>query len=423
MTESKTPLASEKLSEATTKVSSSKDSSKKNGKSSSVPKSSSASPQKMSKLALFAIIVAIAAPAGHYYWQQLQNQHLSKTLTSQIDNANNSALSRYKSQIEQALTKQEQSLTKQLQQVTEQIHNASQTKIEELNTTVKQLEQAIKQRQPSDWLLHESEYLIRIAARTLWLEQDTTAAIGLLKDANARLTELNDPAFLPVRETIHQDINALEQMPTLDTDEVILTLMAMNKQVTELPLAIVDLGKKEQEADINLSDDINDWQTNLAKTWQKFLNDFIRVRQRTGTIEALISPDQQENLKQNLSLKIQLALWAASERKGDIYQQALMDIQLWLNEFFDMESSINQHVANSLANLQNKQINYNYPNELASLTAIRAVLRNQQIKPSNPTNVEASETKNEPNTSVEASPEKAVQLPEQHEKAASGDSI
>jgi len=426
MTESKTPLTSEKMSEPTTKVSSGKDAKKKNETQKISP---SSPPNKISKLAIFAVLIAIAAPSAHYYWQQLQNQQLSQTLTSKISEKNSSTLGHYKTQLEQALKSQEQLLTKQLQQVEIKIQNASQSKIIELDATVKGLEQRIKQRQPSDWLLHEAEYLIRIAARTLWLEHDTNAAIGLLKDADARLTELNDPAFLPVRETIHQDIKSLEVMPKLETDEVVLALMAMNKQVSQLPLAIVDLEKEgEKEANLDLSDDINDWQTNLAKTWQKFLNDFIRVRQRSGSIEPLMSPQQQENLKQNLSLKIQLSLWAASERKGDIYQKTLVDIQQWLNDFFDMESSINQHFAKTLTDLQQKQVNYDYPSELASLTSIRTTLRNQQVEPLLPAKIKEQETESKPidviQKEVNAESLKPVQLPEhQNDESKNEDSI
>ncbi|MDX2369413.1 MAG: uroporphyrinogen-III C-methyltransferase, partial [Colwellia sp.] len=231
--------------------------------------------------------------------------------------------------------------------------------------------------QPSDWILHEAEYLIRIAARTLWLENDTTAAIGLLKNADARLATLNDPTFLPVRELVHQDIKSLELMPTLQTDEVVLTLMAMNKQISMLPLAMVDIGIETNKSTNELSNDINDWKTNLTKTWKKFLDDFIRVRQRTGMIEPLVSPEQQQHLKQNLNLKIQLALWAASERKGDIYQKALTDMQRWFTEFFDLEEASNQHFLQALTDLQTKRISYDYPSELTSLAAVRIAIRNQ----------------------------------------------
>lgn len=379
MTESKTPLTSSKVSEKNTQASVDKKTTKKSDIK-KAPESSSQS--KLSKLAIFALLIAIAAPSGHYYWRDLQDQKLSQTLTNKINSESSSTLRQYKNQLEQTLKKQEQVVAQQLQQMAEQIKNTSQAKITKLSNNVSRLEQQIKQRQPSDWLLHEAEYLIRIASRSLWLEHDTTAAIGLLQDANLRLTELNDPAFLPVREVIHQDIKSLENIPKLETDEVILSLMAMSKQVAQLPLAIEEIGKMgDKQADLNLSDDINDWQSNLAKTWQKFLNDFIRVRQRSGSIEPLMSPEQQANLKQNLSLKIQLALWAASERKGIVYQKALTDIQLWINEFFDMENAINQSFIKSVEQLKHRQMNFDYSTELNALKSIRAAIRSQKTMP------------------------------------------
>lgn len=425
MTESKTPLDPEKMSEPSTKVSSSKVATKPKDEK---KQTSDTSPNKVSKLAIFAVLIAIALPSGHYYWQQLQHKQLAQILSGKINEEKSTTLLSYQNQLKQALSKQQQSFEKQLQQVTAQIYNTSQEKITDLDTSVKQLEQRIKQRQPTDWLVHEAEYLIRIATRTLWLEHDTNAAIGLLKDADRRLSELNDPAFLPVRESIHQDVKSLELIPTLETDEVVLALIAMNKQVSKLPLAIIDLGKDTAlENDLNLSNDINDWQTNLAKTWQKFLNDFIRVRQRTGSIEPLISPEQQENLKQNLSLKVQLALWAASERKGDIYHKTLDDIQQWLNEFFDMEKNINQHFSKSLTSLKSKQVAYDYPSELGALTAIRTTLRNQQaIKNSSPT-LTIEEVKNPSSLQIEEAIKKAptqpVELPEKLSDEASGENI
>jgi len=338
-------------------------------------------PQTLSKLAIFATILAIAVPTGHYFWQQQQNQLVTMQLTNRFNQENSTNFNHFQSQIQQKINTQQSSFAKQLQQVKEQTASASQEKIAKLNDTVSQLEQRVKQRQPSDWLLHESEYLIRIAARTLWLEHDTTAAIGLLKDADTRLTELNDPAFLPVRKLIHQDIKSLELMPTLQTDEIVLTLMALSKQVAQLPLAIEALGnEKDAESNLELSNDISDWQANLAKTWQKFFNNFIRIRPRTGSVEPLMSPQQQLHLKQNLSLKVQLTLWAASERKGDIYQKSLTDIEQWLNEFFDMGDNINQHFSKTLHDLKQKQVNYNYPSELAALAAIRTALRKQTVK-------------------------------------------
>jgi uroporphyrin-3 C-methyltransferase len=374
--------------------------------------------KKVSKLALVAIIIAITLTIVHYFWQQQQSLLLTIKLSEQIDNKNSATFNQYQAQIKQAMLAQQKTFARQLQQVATQVNDNNQEKIAELDATVSQLEYKVKQRQPSDWLLHEAEYLIRIASRTLWLEHDTAAAIDLLKNSDARLADLNDPTFLPVRELIYLDIKSLEQMPTLQTDEIVLTLMAMNKKVAMLPLAMVDINAVTDKNDTELSNDLNDWQANLAKTWHKFLDDFIRVRQRTGMVKPLVSPEQQQHLRQNLNLKIQLALWAATERKGDIYQEALTDVQKWITEFFDLEEATNQHFLQSLTNLQTKLVDYDYPNKLKSLTAIRTEMKNQSAEPEkslplpehqdNPEEIHPEKQSD----AVKTKPEKSPPLPE-----------
>ncbi|MDP7592897.1 MAG: uroporphyrinogen-III C-methyltransferase [Litorilituus sp.] len=330
---------------------------------------------KSNKLAIVAIIISLAAPIGHHAWQTHQKQQLTEEMTEKISQKSTEVLSQVQAKLQKKMTQQQNNFNKQLREVKEQTENSNQATITQLTQKIAQLDHSIQQRQPSDWLTHEAEYLIRIAARTLWLEHNTTAAIGLLMDADNRLSELNNPTLLPVRELIHQDLNTLKLMPVLQTDEVILSLMSMAKEVNGLPLAVEELGKKPENSQIlELSDDVSDWQSNLSKTWRKFLNDFIRVRQRSGNIEPLISPEQHKNLKQNLRLKIQLALWAASERKGDIYRQALEDVELWLHEFFAMNKQQNQQFLQSLQQLKTQTVSFNYTTKLASLSAIRAAL-------------------------------------------------
>ncbi|WP_246047113.1 uroporphyrinogen-III C-methyltransferase [Colwellia ponticola] len=342
---------------------------------------------KTATAALVIALLSIAASAGHYIWQQQQTNTQLLTLNqqnqqaikqSQIELKNNLA-----TEFSQQLQQQYQA-TQLSQQNAKQAYIDSKTQLEQLKTQVSHLTEQVNQRQPSDWLIHEAEYLVRIAARTMWLERDTTAAIGLLRDADDRLKELNQPKFLPVRALINEDIENLALMPTLQSQDAILTLMALNKQVENLTLAGVNLAESldPQKEDLTLSDDINDWQANLAKTWHKFLNDFITVRRRTGMVEPLMAPEQQQHLKQNLSLKVQLVQWAASEQKAEVYQQTLVDIQQWLTEFFDMSLPVNKKFYQSIEQLKQQTIHYDYPSDLRSLAAIKRLLQDtkQTIK-------------------------------------------
>jgi len=372
------------------------------------PASATKTGKKSNKAAAIAIALAtisIFSSIGHYVWQQQQNSAQLLAMSQQ----NQQTIQQSQEQLKKTLTaefsrqlQQQHRATSQSQQSAKQAHLDSDAQIELLTAQVSQLEQQVSLRQPSDWLVHEAEYLVRIAARTMWLERDTKAAISLLRDADNRLKELNQPKFLPVRALINEDIEALALMPTLKNQEAVLTLMALNKQIPALELSGVNLtealdGTKE---DFVLSDDVNDWQENLQKTWQKFLNDFITVRRRTGMVEPLMTPDQQQHLKQNLSLKVQLVQWAASEQKEDIYQQTLLDIQQWLNEFFDMDLAVNQKFYQAIEQLKQQTIYYDYPSDLRSATAIKRLLESSKQSVQTPVNKTESLDKNKANEAV-----------------------
>jgi len=221
----------------------------------------------------------------------------------------------------------------------------------------------------------------------------------LLKDADQRINELNNPEFLPLRQLIHQDIEALKLMPVLNTEEVILTLMAMEKQLKSLPLAMIKIPESTSiDEKFELTEDTKDWRSNLTKTWHKFLADFITVSRRTANVEPLMSPQYQQNLRENLALKLQLAQWAATKQDDKLYKTTITDIQLWFIEYFDMDTPINQEFNNGLQSLSLEVIAYDYNNKLSSLNAIRKIIEGNDF------NKIAPETHNEAGQPIQTEP-------------------
>lgn len=333
--------------------------------------------QKLSKTAVLSLIIALAASAGVgglFYWDTQQQASTKQAILQQTQQS----LANSEQQVKLLLKQQQATFSAQLTSDIARISKDSQIKITQLEKVVERL----SQNQPSDWLLHEAEYLIRIATRTMWLEHDTRSAMSLLQDADMRLKELENPEFLPIRQLIRQDIAMLKLIPNLDSEETIMTLMAMNQQLKRLPLAMVKIPEGDSASDnFTLSENATDWRSNLAKTWDKFLADFITVRRRSGNVEPIMSPQYQQNLRENLSLKLQLAQWATGEQKQKVYDQTLTEIQQWLNEYFDMSSVENQSFYQDIQQLKSEVISYDYPNSLLSLKAIRKVLADKTLKP------------------------------------------
>jgi len=389
-----------------------KEATKKGGRRAVKKTPEAATPTQVSRVAVLALLLALLAGSGVggiYYWHIQEQNKLEQRIIAQ--NLNTLAASEEK--IQKMLAQQNTANNEKMAQLARQIQEESQARIGHLEQTIARLEQ----NQPADWLIHEAEYLVRIAARTIWLEQDTKAAIALLQDADLRLTELQDPRFLPVRQLIHQDIESLQLMPALKTEEVILALMGMNSQVNALPLAMVYIpDSQEAPADFELSESTADWKENLQKTWRKFLADFITVSRRTANVEPLMSPQYQQNLRQNLQLKLQLAQWAASEQNAQLYSRTLDEIELWIKEYFDTDNVKNQNFIQGIASLKSELISFDYSNELTSLPAIRKIVSQGKPAIANNTKAEAAQEKaGAPDRQDEAPATQAVQEESQDE--------
>lgn len=337
--------------------------------------SSEKNAQKISKIAVFSLFVALltsAAVAALYYWQSQQRSQFEQNFIQK----NQQVIAKQQRYVQELLTKQQKQLKLQVEQTLTSVVSVQQNKIAQVESTITRL----TQRQPSDWLLHESEYLLRVAVRSMWLEKNTDAAIGLLKDADQRLKTLNQPQFLPVRQLINQDIEQLQLLPKLSTDETILALMGLAQQVKNLPLTKIErLDSAAEQQAFQLSASATDWRENLTRSWHKFIGDFITIRRRSAAAEPLMSPQYQQNLRENLSLKLQLAQWAVSQAKEKIFQSTLDDIQQWHLHYFDMTNPINQNFTKRITALKQQIIAVNMPKTLSSLVEIQNIIAEQSF--------------------------------------------
>ncbi|MGL5360172.1 MAG: uroporphyrinogen-III C-methyltransferase [Shewanella sp.] len=261
--------------------------------------------------------------------QQLQMQQ-------QTQEANNDAL---QAQLQQALQLPNQRLG-QLEQ--QQLNDAKTYQdLSKLAASQDQLSERLNQlaaRSPTHWMAAEADYLVNMAGRKLWLEKDPRTAVNLLKSADETIVAMNNPALLPIRKALAHDIAATASIKVTDIDGSVLALDALIGQLDALPLNRSD-SQSTSAADTQISSNLTDWQTNLAKTWKAITQDFITIRHRTADAPALLAPQQQWYLIENIRHKLlqsQLALYRYDKAA---YQQALMMAREWLQNYFDTQDS------------------------------------------------------------------------------------
>lgn len=280
----------------------------------------------------FGVLLALGLTActlggGFMLYQQMQQQLLAQ-------DAKNIAL---QDQLQQALLQPNQRIG-QLEQ--QQLNDAKTyqelTKLAEDQNQLQDRVNKLAQRSPTHWMASEAEYLVNMAGRKLWLEKDPRTATDLLKSADEAIAAMNNPALLPIRKALAKDIAATASIKTTDIDGNVLALDALIEQLDKLPLNRTD-AEADTPEDTTITGDLNDWQSNLGKTWKALTQDFITIRHKTADTPALLAPEQQWYLVENIRHKLLQSQLALYRYDRAAYHQSLMMARKWIQSYFDTQ--------------------------------------------------------------------------------------
>lgn len=273
--------------------------------------------------------------------------------------AQQAELAQLKQQLASALSKIDQTSSKDAEQLAalDQTQQRLQGEMQGLQNRVLDL----NDKRPNDWMLAESEYLVRMAGRKLWLEHDLVSAITLLGNADERIAALNDPSLMPIRKALAEDIAKLKGMPRIDREGLTLKLAALSDQIELLPLSTVSMPEAKAEPDQAVSTNPDEWESNLKKNWVKFTENFVTIRRRDGAVEALLSPQQEIFLRENLKTKLLQAQLSVYREQQALYEDSLDKAQRWLTQYFDTDNSATRYMQGEIDKLKGEQIQIDYP--------------------------------------------------------------
>ncbi|MFQ2821159.1 MULTISPECIES: uroporphyrinogen-III C-methyltransferase [Aeromonas] len=286
--------------------------------------------------------------------------------------AQQAELAQLKQQLASALSKIDQISSKDAEQLAalDQTQQRLQGEMQGLQNRVLDL----NDKRPNDWMLAESEYLVRMAGRKLWLEHDLVSAITLLGNADERIAALNDPSLMPIRKALAEDIAKLKGMPRIDREGLTLKLAALSDQIELLPLSTVSMPEAKAEPDQAVSTNPDEWESNLKKNWVKFTENFVTIRRRDGAVEALLSPQQEIFLRENLKTKLLQAQLSVYREQQALYEDSLDKAQRWLTQYFDTDNSATRYMQGEIDKLKGEQIQIDYPAQFKTQAMLEQVL-------------------------------------------------
>ena len=375
-------------------------------------------------LSLLAILIALGVGGAGYYFGQQQVDEFQQKLTALEAQINNKTVVSAPAQdvkFDTTQLAQLESANKATQDKIAQVEeliNAKSHELVGLQSQINKVSAQANAQQPTDWLFSEADFLLNNALRKLVLDNDVDTAVSLLKLADETLAKVNNSQSAAIRSAINQDLKQLLSVAGVDQNAVMQKLSQLANTVDELPVLDVNFGDDQNAT--KLSDSLSDWAENAEKSATSFLNHFIRISPKHGADrKELLAPNQDIYLRENIRLRLQLAIMAVPRQQNELYKQSLEAVASWIRSYFDTNAEVTQSFLKSVDELSELSIYVDVPSQLQSLSMLdkylnRTPLDVQKIEIEAEKAVDNSPRKED----VKPAPEAKAEEPKAEEKSA-----
>lgn len=326
-------------------------------------------------LSLLAILIALGVGGAGYYFGQQQVDEFQQKLTAleaQINNKTVVSAPAQEVKFDTTQLAQLESANKATQNKIAQVEeliNAKSHELVGLQSQINKVSAQANAQQPTDWLFSEADFLLNNALRKLVLDNDVDTAVSLLKLADETLAKVNNSQSAAIRSAINQDLKQLLSVAGVDQNSVMQKLSQLANTVDELPVLDVNFGDDQNAT--KLSDSLSDWAENAEKSATSFLNHFIRISPKHGADrKELLAPNQDIYLRENIRLRLQLAIMAVPRQQNELYKQSLEAVASWIRSYFDTNAEVTQSFLKSVDELSEVSIYVDVPSQLQSLSML-----------------------------------------------------
>lgn len=220
------------------------------------------------------------------------------------------------------------------------------------------------------WQIAEAEYLVKIANDQLQFTGNISLAMTMLQSADQILAKVADPDLLPVRRMLAEDYAKLQTVPEIDISGLYLRLLALNKQIEQLPLPlnIAKTGSVTQTSEplTSIKNETLPWWRAGFQSMMQALRQIVIIRYNPAKNLPLVLPEDKALLYQNLHAQLQNIMWATLQRNNIVYESGLDQTILWIQQYFVQDAPLTKAFVQNLNELKN--INLELPRANLSAT-------------------------------------------------------
>ncbi|MFI0473311.1 uroporphyrinogen-III C-methyltransferase [Halomonas sp. HMF6819] len=324
------------------------------------------------------LVVIVALILGVIAWQLWQRTDAQQARIDELaqqtqSSATQQNLDDLQSRIESGETERNETLDSTVSELRGELESVQSRVDETVSDVLDQLSQA-QDTDERDWLHAEAAYLLRLANQRLQLEGDVEGASALLRTADARLVDADNPALTPIRREIANELAALDAVPRVDRTGIYLALNAQQEQIAGLRLSqeieerAISEGMEQPPS--------GSFERQLAKFGAE-LRDLVVVRHHDEALEALITPEQESYLRQSLRLILEQAQLALLREEQPLFEASLDKALDLLNRYYDTERDETQSVIARLEEIKQNQVEPELPDISGSQQAMADFIDNR----------------------------------------------
>jgi uroporphyrin-III C-methyltransferase len=219
------------------------------------------------------------------------------------------------------------------------------------------------------WLREQAEYYLVLANSELAVGHHVGNAIKALELADDVLRDLGDPALADVRNAVATELQDLRAVPVPDLERYAADLGGLMTRAQELPM------RAESPQNFEAPDASgDDAEPGLGRLWARTrgaVTSIVRVERAEEPVGPILTEEERQISRRQLTLELQLARTAAIERRQAAFRASLVAADAILNRDFDRSAPSVIEARRLLGNLMQAELDPALPDIGDSLTLLR----------------------------------------------------
>jgi uroporphyrin-3 C-methyltransferase len=250
---------------------------------------------------------------------------------------------------------------------------------QESTRLAKKMQQLLRYEKHNGWFI-ETESLLVLARQQLMLHRDPEKAAELLSQADRLLAKKSISLVGDVRKQVQHEQQALARYRKIDQEKIYFQIEAVIRQIQKLPVVDLKSAGKKQEAENILPDSASIAERILQSLYRALhhIGAYIRVQQNDLQTQALLTPDEQAQLKMRLQSVLEQAQLALLQNEASIYESSLNRAIDLIRQYYLTDPTGKETLLKDLQTLAHQSVDTDLPEIGASLRALRALQMKQE---------------------------------------------